>query len=89
VVDPSIYPGYLTNPHPPSAPTTSHNPTFCPIGRRTGETFLLSGAVIPVWPLLQDVIHGDKGEGSKFIQVRLRSIKSLRHSLGKSHAPDT
>lgn len=61
----------------PFIPTHIPIPTakkFCPIGRCMGDSFLLSGAVIPVWPLLQDVINGHKSESAKFIQVRTPTL---------------
>lgn len=34
----------------------SYGGTFCPVGRRVSTCYVLSGAVVPIWPAIQDVV---------------------------------
>eukprot|EP00624_Nannochloropsis_granulata_P007646 evm.model.NODE_887_length_8772_cov_55.767899.3 len=44
----------------------SRGGSFCPVGRRKSTSYILSGAVVPIWPAIQGVVIDQR---NKYIQV--------------------
>jgi len=43
--------------------------TFCPHGRRKGTSYVLSGNIIPLWPLIKSILLDNQVDGGKYIQI--------------------
>ena len=41
----------------------------CPNGRRQGTSYVLSGNIIPLWPLIRGILLDDQVDGGKYIQI--------------------
>lgn len=49
--------------------SSSKGGTFCPHGRRNGTSYVLSGNVIPLWPLIRNILLDNQVDGGKYIQI--------------------
>lgn len=49
--------------------SASKGGTFCPHGQRQGLGYVLSGNIIPLWPLIKGTLLDNLVDGGKFIQI--------------------
>lgn len=52
---------------------TESNGTYCEVGRRTRTYFVLSGSVLSVWPIVEEVLAGSDRKSSRMQVIRVRT----------------
>ncbi|CAI2349586.1 unnamed protein product [Caenorhabditis sp. 36 PRJEB53466] len=52
---------------------TESSGTYCEVGRRTRTYFVLSGSVLSVWPIVEEVLAGTDRKSSRMQVIRVRT----------------